>query len=171
MTPRVPSSPELTRTGDLFEIPAPDGRRGYGQVVVEGRVLYIVVFADLYSEVVDLDEVIKSDVFLVGWTVDALIFHGRWKVAGNRPPVVDRVPFPSYKVTVNGRVYAHDFNGENYRLATARDAEILDNKTTIAPIVFQKAFLAHHSFGDWSRTYDQLTVQYAHRRVIRDERG
>jgi hypothetical protein len=156
------------RKGDIFDIPAPDGRRGYGQVIVDGKVFYIAVFSEIYQVQPNLDELIEGDILLVGWTLDALIFHGRWKIVGNRSPIAERVPFPSYKVLVNGKPCVHDFDGENYRPATSRDLEVLENKTTVSPITYQKALLAHHGFETWERDYDELTVQHARRRVMGD---
>lgn len=154
--------------GDIFEIPIPDGRRGYGQVIVGGKVFYIAVFRGLHHVQPDLGELIQDDILLVGWTVDALIYHGEWKIVGNRPPTSPRVPFPSYKVLVNGRPCTHDFNGDNFRPATPRDLELLENKTTVAPIRYQNALLAFHGFGEWRSDYNELTAQHARHRVLGD---
>jgi len=132
------------KKGDIFEIPSPDGRHGYGQVIVGGTAFYVAILAELYQGQPDLDEMLKGAVLLVGWTLDALIYHGRWKIVGNRPPISARVPFPSYKVRVKGMPHVHDFNGENYRPATAHDWELLDNKTIVSAIRYQNALLAHH---------------------------
>jgi len=155
------------KTGDVFEIPAPDGRHGYGQVIVGGAVFYVVIFRELYDARSDLDDVLKGELLLVGWTLDALIYHGRWKVVGNRPAIA-RVPFPNYKVRVKGVPHVHDFNGENYRLATEHDWELLNNKSTVSPIRYQKALLAHHGIGEWRSDYEALTVEHARRRVLVD---
>lgn len=151
---------------DIFEMPLFDGRRGYGQVIVGGDVLYVVVFRDIYDDLPDLDELIKKDILLVGWTLDALIYHGRWRIVGNRQPLSARVPFPSYKVRVIGEPYAHDFGGGNYRSATAEDWELLDYKTTVAPIMYQRARFARHGVGEWTRDYEELTVEHARRRQM-----
>lgn len=166
MTSKRSSKPVAVREGDVFEISAPDGKLGFGQVIVSGKILYVVFFEDLYSEVPDLDDLIKSKLLLVGWTVDALIFHGRWKIVGNRPPDSERVPFPSYKVLMRGKVHVHDFRGKELRLADPAELELLENKTTVAPIRYQKAFLAHHGFEKWEADYERLTVAYAQRRVV-----
>lgn len=156
------------RAGDIFEIRAPDGRHGYGQVIVGGTAFYVVIFRELYADPPDLDQLVKGEFLLVGWTLDALIHHGGWKVVGNRSPISVRVPFPSYKVRVRGEPHVRDFNGENYRLATDQDWELLDNKTTVAPIRYQNALLAHHGFGEWRSDYEGLTVEHARRRVLND---
>ena len=156
------------KQGDIFEIPSPDGRHGYGQVIVGGTAFYVAILAELYQGQPDLDEVLKGSVLLVGWTLDALIYHGRWKIVGNRPPISARVPFPSYKVRVKGMPHVHDFNGENYRPATAHDWELLDNKTIVSAIRYQNALLAHHGLEKWRDDYEELTVEHARRRVLGD---
>lgn len=154
------------RAGDIFEIVAPDRGRGYGQVIVAGTALYIVVFRKLYADPAVLDDVLNGELLLVGWTLDALIHHGEWKIVGNRLPISARVPFPSYKVRVRGVPHVHDFNGANYRLATAEDWELLDHKTTVAPIRYQNAFLAFHGLGDWRSDYEAITAEHARRRAL-----
>jgi hypothetical protein len=103
---------------------------------------------------------------LVGWTLDALIHHGEWRVVGHISPIAERVPFPSYKVRVKGVSYVHDFNEKYHRRATAEEWELLENKTTVAPIRYQNALLAHHGFGEWRSDYESLTVEHARRRVL-----
>jgi hypothetical protein len=153
------------RAGDIFEIPAPDGRRGYGQVIVGGTVFYVVIFRELYHDPPDLDQLLKGELLLVGWTLDALIYHGKWKIVGNRSPISARVPFPSYIVRVKGVPHVRDFSGDTYRLATTEDWELLENKTTVAPIRYQNALLSHHGFGEWRSDYEALTIEHARRRV------
>lgn len=163
---KVRRSSIRVNAGDIFEIRLPDGRNGYGQVIIASDVLYVVVFRDVYASLPDLDDLIKKDILLVGWTVDALIYHGEWKIIGNRQPISAPVPFPSYKVSLNGESYVHGFAGKNRRPATAEDWELLDYKTTVAPIRYQRALLAHHGVGEWTQDYEGLTVEHARRRQL-----
>jgi hypothetical protein len=161
---RVRRRSTRVRSGDIFEIPLSDCRLGYGQIIIDGNVLYVAVFRNIYPALPDLDELINSDILLVGWTVDALIQHGDWKIVGNRQPIVDRVPLPSYKVSLNGARYLHDFSGNDRRPATDDEWELLDYKTTVAPIRYQKALLAHHGLVEWLQEYEHLTAEHARRR-------
>ena len=154
------------KMGDLFAIPVPDGRHGHGQVIIAGTPFYAVIFAGLYDRQPEFEELVGSDILLVGWTLNALLFHREWSVVGNRLPLFERIPFPSYKVLVDGTRQVHDFTGRSYRAATGKEWELLDNKTTVAPIRYQNALLAHHSFGKWSSDYEALTVDHARRRVL-----
>jgi hypothetical protein len=153
------------KAGDIFDIPTPDGRKGYGQVILSKTLQYIVVFEELYATPPDINELLKSEIFLVGWTSDALFFHGRWKVIANRAPISERVPFPWYKVNVCGERCIHDFNGEGHRPATDEDWELLEFKSSRSPIGYQKALLAHHGLGGWESDYDELKAAHVWRRV------
>jgi hypothetical protein len=75
----------------------------------------------------------------------------------------------SYKVLVGGKPCVHDCNGQNYRRATARDLELLENKTAVSPITCQKALLARHGFGSWERRYDEIMMQHARHKVLGDD--
>ena len=167
MTGRRKQSEINVKVGDIFEIPILYGRRGFGQVIVAGDVLYVVIFENLYPDVPDLDQLIGSSLLFAGWTLDALLFHGRWRIVGNRPPDMQRVPFPSYKVLIDGKMHVYDFQSRDYRLATREDNEVLELKTTVAPIRYQNALIAHHGMAKWDPDYDKLTIEHAKRRVRR----
>lgn len=155
-----------TRAGDIFAMPAPNRQSGYGQIIVGGSVFYVAVFREIYDSPPDLDELLLSEILLAGWTLDALIYHGEWQVIGNRPPISDRVPFPTYKVRINGLPYIHEFTGKKRRPATPEYWELLDYKTTVAPIQYQNALLAHHGLGEWRDHYDEITIEHVRRRVL-----
>jgi len=152
--------------GDIFEIPVPDGRSGYGQVIISGAPFYVVIFRELYAASPDLNDLLTGEILLVGWTLDSLIYHGKWKIVGNQSPISARVPFPSYKVRIAGLPHVHDFSGEKSRLATDQDWELFDYKTTVAPIRYQNALLAANGLGEWRNDYDELTVEHARDRAL-----
>lgn len=59
------------RRGDVFEMPTPDGRFGYGVVVEGGGCPYVAILHRLYDSRPALGEVEKDEVALVGWTMVA----------------------------------------------------------------------------------------------------
>jgi Immunity protein 26 len=160
-------NPSRVKAGDVFVIRAPDGRYGLGQVISPGGVMYIAVFAKLYDGVPNADEVLSADVLLVGWTVDALFHHGRWKVIGSRPVVGERFPYPSYKVVVEGEIRIRDFSGTHFRRCNPDEEKLVDYKTTIAPIRYQRALLAYNGIGQWDSDFDPLTVKHARDRIVK----
>src|SRR5215207_1084563 len=132
------------KVGDVFDVPAPDGRRGIGQVVRAGGVPYVIILRDLFEDRPPPVELVAKEILLAAWTTDALFFHGRWVVVGNCPVVEDRIPYPSYLVLINGELVVEDFNGASRRLATPDDLRLLHYRTTYSPITLQKALLAQN---------------------------
>src|SRR4051794_32821450 len=103
------------REGDVFELAVPDGRFGYGIVVKRGGLKnggtpYVAMFGSLHDERPNLAGLIGEEVVLAGWTMDALVYHGRWNVVAHDLPRPS-VPLPNYKVEVDGRFYVTDVEG------------------------------------------------------------
>lgn len=100
------------RVGDLFEIPLPDGKFGYGIVVRQdglsgGGTPYIAIFRLAYDQWPSVAEITSDGVPLQGWTTDALIYHDRWKVIERDAPV-PAIQFPNFKVESEGKFYVVD---------------------------------------------------------------
>src|ERR1044072_3138201 len=88
--------------GDVFELTVPDGRFGYGIIVKRGGLKngatpYIAMFSSLHDERPDLATLVGERVALAGWTMDGLVYHGRWNVIAHGLPLPP-VPFPNFKV-------------------------------------------------------------------------
>ena len=160
------------KEGDIFEFTVPDGRLGYGVIVTPGKlkgggVPYVIILASLHSSRPGIADLAGDQIALVGWTMDALVYHGVWRViAHNFPKRID-VPFPNWKVALDGRIYVTDFEGEILDEATAAQTDLLDYRTSHAPIRFQRAFEALHGFGEWQDHYEKITLEYARKRMIR----
>jgi hypothetical protein len=60
----------------------------------------------------------------------------------------------------------HDFQGEKFGPADARERELLESKTTVAPVRYQKAFLAHPEFENWNPKHERFAISHAQRRVV-----
>lgn len=129
--------------------------------------LYIVIYEGVYNrDRLDLDVISAAPIILVGRTLDALFYHGRWVVFGNSQPDFSRVPFLWNKFIEGGVIYAEDFWGKEKHIASEVELELLTNKLTVAPIRFQKAFLAHHGFSTWDKSFDAITIDFARRRCL-----
>jgi hypothetical protein len=150
--------------GDLFEIPAPDGRTGYGQIIVPGKLLYVVVFEGLFRGTPPPCDELARTPLLIGWTMDALIYHGRWKIVRSCP-VPSGLPFPNYKVNVGEDVFVTDFNGKVLRKASDAEAKLLTFRASVSPIVFQDSLLAYHQMSNF-QLLDELSLERAHRQCI-----
>lgn len=152
---------QKVRSGDFFFFEV-EGGVGVGQVVCVKPCLYIVIYEGVYEkENLNLDSILLAPIILVGRTLDALFYHGRWVIFGNSKPDFSRIPFLCNKFTEEGVVYVEDFWGKEKRVASKAEAELLTNKLTVAPIRFQKAFLAHHGLSTWDSSYDVITIGFA----------
>lgn len=157
--------------GDLFEFAVPDGRLGYGIIVKRGGrknggTPYVAVFKSAHRTRPDLSEVTSDEIALAGWTMDALVYHGRWNVIAH-DLTIPIVPFPNFQVKMGDRFYVTDVEGQLIDEATAQEHQLLDFHTSRAPVAFQRAFEALHGFGEWKDSYDELSPAYARARVTR----
>ncbi|MBU0556412.1 MAG: immunity 26/phosphotriesterase HocA family protein [Alphaproteobacteria bacterium] len=159
------------RKGDVFEIPLPNGRFGYGIVLKQGGLPgggapYIVIFRSAFDQRPRVVQIASEEVALQGWTTDALIYHDRWKVIERDVPV-PAIQFPNFKIESEGKFYVVDVDGEFIGLATQREMELLNYRFSSTAAIFQDAFEALHEFGKWKEHFDKLTPAYAQSHITR----
>lgn len=153
--------------GDVFELPTPDGRFGYGLVVEGGGVPYVAILGKLHDSRPALDDLEGEEIALVGWTMDSWFHHGRWLVVGNLDPDRLDVPRPNYIVGVEGEPKVTNFKGEVLGPPTNDEKGLLGYRGSRAPVGFQNAFLALHGYRDWDTGDDTLTAEHARLRMSR----
>lgn len=149
------------RAGDVFTIPLDDERVGYGQIVHSSGHghYYFAVFEEAYSrrEEPDLEAVIAGRLALLALSLDALLYHGHWRVVGHREVDPQELPWPAYKEAVSPDSFqVVDYTGERGREATTTEAEQLPFRAVVAPIVVEDAFKALHGLAEWEDVYDKL---------------
>lgn len=157
----------VPKRGDVFEFAVSNGRLGYGLVVLGGATPYIVILKTLYQERPSRQELEADEIALVGQTMDALFYHGRWVVVYEDFPIPASVPFPNWKVGINGVPHTTDFDGETAWPMRADESDLLDHKFSRAPIAYQNALEALHGLAEWRDDYEKLTPAWAARRVTR----
>lgn len=154
------------KVGDVFRIRIDDARCAYGQVFLmhHGTFnLYIGVFGPAFpaDSSVDLETICESDLALVGATEDALIYHGDWRIVGNRQPDISRLPRPRFQIDLEGKTVVEDFDGNFVRVATEEDIKHYDLRWSRGPIGFERAIQAQHGASDWQSDFERLTIQHA----------
>lgn len=157
----------VLREGDVFEFDAPDGRRGYGVIIVGGGVPYVIILQGLHLSPPSMAELEADAIALVGWTMDALVYHGRWRVIAHGYSLRPDIPYPNYLVGLSGEQVVTDFKGRFLGPPKEDELGVLDHKSSRSPIGYEKAFLALHGFGEWQESYEELTFEYVRRRVTR----
>ncbi|WP_421730528.1 Imm26 family immunity protein [Brevundimonas sp.] len=171
--PKTPRDPKLkgkriaVKAGAVFEMPVPDGRRGYGIIIVGGGVPYVVILKTLHEKRPPLPDLDSDEIALVGWTMDSLIYHGRWTIIGtdNGPP--RDVPFPNFRVNVAGVLQTTDFQGKVIGPSRPDEIALLDNQFSSSPSIYQDALMALNGIGEWKSHFDKLLPEYARARMTR----
>lgn len=155
------------RRGDLFEFSTTDGRLAYGVVLAPGGVLNAFFLKTLHTSRPTIDVIATDDVALIGATMDALFYHGHWVIIDHNFPIPEHLPFPNWKVAINGELHATDFDGKSVWPIRPDEIDLLDYKFSSAPMVFQDALEALNGIGEWREEYEPLTPIYAKRRMTR----
>ncbi len=99
--------------------------------------------------------------------MDGLFHYGLWVVIGHGFPLPQNIPFPNWKVEIEGELRTTDFEGRRHWPIRPDEVNLLDYKTSRAAIAFQKGIEALNGIGEWNESYERLTVEYARRRVTR----
>ncbi len=155
------------KAGDVFEMPLANGGLGYGVAILGGGTPYIIVLRTLHTERPHIDVLASDAIALVGWTMDALVFHGRWSVVFSDYPARNDVPYPNWKVHISGEMHTTDSAGNVLGPATLAEINLLDNQSSRAPIAFQNALEALHDLQPWRPDYDRLAPAYLSARMTR----
>lgn len=149
------------KAGDIFRFQSDAGLVGAGQIIDPGEVFYITILQPALQDPIEVNTVPTDDILLCGWTTDALFFHGKWRVIGNRPVPRDQVPKPCSKVQIEGRTWIQDHRGKPFRRATDFEAEQLPFQSSRSPGIYADAFEAHHGMSEWLPYYDKITAKQA----------
>jgi len=153
------SSRPKVKVGDVVSVPISEKETAFIQVLVKRSILYVAAFSKLYTSPPDLDEVTRDKFILSGWTMDAKIYHGKWKIIGNSPPRDWEMLKKEYTVGFEGETWVQSFDGELERVATKGDIERLFPKSSYSPAMLEDAIRAFHRIEPWCSDFDDLVVQ------------
>ncbi|MCC3271715.1 immunity 26/phosphotriesterase HocA family protein [Arthrobacter zhangbolii] len=151
------------KDGDVFKVPLGDGRAAVGQVISTYFSAHYVVIFDFVAQEDDIElnvtSALQSRPAFGGLTFDALFRPGRWQVLGNS--VVDGRKFlPAYKTGASeiGNCVIEDFKGTRRRPATEVEEAIVPFRTTISPIILERAMKAHVGMEPWLDAFDEVRL-------------
>jgi hypothetical protein len=154
--PRVKS-----KEGDLFQLRIDEGRVGFGQIVgSRTHTLLVAIFREVHprTRVPDISDLVTSEVAFLAETFDAKIWNGDWPIVGSAIPDHARIPFPSYKVTIDRATnwYVESYDATRRRPATPWEEDALPLRSIVSPIRLEKALQALHGVGQWDPAYRLL---------------
>jgi hypothetical protein len=155
-----PQAPRL-KVGDVFTIPVDGDRVGVGQIVaaLSPGHYYFAVFEGVHRSdaVTEMGDVPQEGIVFLVRSMDALLYHGIWKVIDNQQVDESRINWPIYKVaTAPDEFVVIDHTDEVKRSATPEEVEALPYCKVVAPIRVQDALQALHGQRDWDPDYDEL---------------
>jgi hypothetical protein len=158
------------KAGDVFEMPVSNGKFGYGTIIVCRKIIYVIIHKRLYLRAPAIGQLTSDEIAFVGWTMDAMIYHGDWTVVLHDYPTRSDIPYPNWKVELEGQMVVTDFTGERFLGPIGADeVDLLDFQTSRSPMVFQHALEALHGLGEWNQGYVEMTPAYAFERMTRNQ--
>jgi hypothetical protein len=150
------------KLGDVFLIPIDTERVGIGQVAdVLDSELYLVVFDGLWPSDAppNAESVDDLEVAFASISMDAKIWHGHWPIVGNQKENLSRITFPVFKIARGDVFYVESYDETRTRKATAEEADLLRFRTTVAPVILEKALKAFYNVVEWDSDYDKLRYE------------
>ncbi len=155
------------QVGNVFTVPVNEKQIGYGHVIARFEPVYYMVAYDRVSSINQsshVREITNSPILFLGNFFDNLISMGHWKVIGNEPPELSRIPFPTYKVQIGNQYFIETWDGAKRRLATPEEILLMDFRDSSGPICLEKALQAYFDNGPWDTFFNRMTRDYVEAR-------
>lgn len=149
------------KEGDVFTIPINETSLGFGQIVCvpNNNNFMIIVFKGQYDidNLPVLSEVLSNEILLLGYTLDAKLYHKHWEIKGNLGVNLDKIQLPYFKLgTPPGRISLLDHKGVELRECTKEEFEKLNYLTVVAPARYENALKAFYKEIEWNHHFDKL---------------
>ena len=156
------------KEGDVFTIPIDGNTQGYGQIVkIPDKYSFImVVFEGKWSknDTVSIEAIINTPILFIGFTLDALLYHGRWVIIGNITSNLGLIVIPYYfkmgLPTESQQLI--NYKLEVLRMATQQESDLLYRHHGRSPIGYQKMLQAYYGIGD----LDDEDIKYNYKHII-----
>jgi hypothetical protein len=149
------------KEGDVFQVSVDVDRVGHGQIVGSRRhTLLVAVFKELHprSRAPVVAQIVSGDVAFLAEAFDAKLWNGEWPIVGNLAPDHVRIPFPTYKITIDRAAnwYVESFDTLQRRPAKPWEVDALPLREIVSPIRLEMALQALHGIGPWDPSYRLL---------------
>ena len=149
---------KIAKIGDVLSIPIIGNLCAAAQVLAKRNILYIVVFSELRQCGSIGVEAATSAPILVGWTMDAKIYHGDWEIVGRSMPIACDYLKKNYTVEHLGKIWVEDFDGKLLHPASSDEIKSLFNRSSYSPVRLERAIRAYHNLEPWNSEFDDLLI-------------
>jgi len=126
----------------------------------------MVVFEGKWSknDTVSIVAIINTPILFIGFTSDALLYHGRWIIIGNIISNLDSIVIPYYfKVGLPTEPQQLiNYKLDVLRIATQQESDLLYRHHSMSPIGYQKMLQAYYDIGD----LDNEDIKYNYKHII-----
>ena len=146
------------KIGDIIAIPVQDGQFATAQILKKTKLLYLAVFSGLQEDLLDCNGIAEKSITLVGWTMDAKLYHGDWKIVGNCDLKEPNMLRRDYLIEYSGDQWVQDFDGNLVRIASDEDKRRLFPKSSYSPVRLERAIRAFNNIEPWSDDYNDLLI-------------
>tara|TARA_R110002072_G_scaffold100824_2_gene222163 strand:- start:260 stop:775 length:516 start_codon:yes stop_codon:yes gene_type:complete len=153
------------KQGDIFTIPIDDERLGYGQIIEipDSHSFMIAVFdiETTSNESISSIEIVEKEILLMGYTLDAKLYHKHWVIVDNYCENLKNIELPYFKLgTPPGEIFLTDYNGVRLRECTIEEFNNLIYQPTVAPVSYENALKSIKGVGEWKEHYNKLRIDY-----------
>jgi hypothetical protein len=154
------------KIGDIFTVAVSDLEVGFGQILAfPTKSTLIICLFDLKlarANNYDVTLISKADVCMLGYSLDAKLYHKHWLVIGNIEPSKG-ILLPYNKVgSTPDDMFLTDYKGRKLRKCSNEEFDLLNYQTVIAPVRYENALKAFFNLGEWKvDDYDKLLYKYS----------
>lgn len=154
------------KEGDVFTIPIDEVTHGYGQIVkMPDKYSFIMaVFEGRWDneKTVSIEEIIKRKILFLGFSTDALLYHGRWVIIGNIISNLLSITMPYFKLGLPSEPQKLvNYKVEVIRLATPEEAKLLNYHHSMSPMGYQKELQAYYGVIKW-----ESDIKYNYKHIV-----
>lgn len=159
MSLRPESTKIPIKPGLVFSIPIDETHFGVAQLIAKQRPIYYTVAYDILFEVGDEvppDVTVIAEPILAGNFFDTSLKRKQWT-----PLFVSQipsVPFPFFKVVIDGRFRTVSWDKSIERISSEDEAEALDFRTNNSAMVLEIALKWHFGKGPWNKLFESLKM-------------
>jgi len=146
--------------GDVLTMPISENWVGFGQLIdfsktKEAFLIAVFNLKHTSDKAIDCRSIVRQEIIFLGYTNDAKLFHGDWKVVGNEVDNLSGIQKPFFKLGIAPDLFIVDYLGNKIGHIDENTADELTFQTIIAPIRYENALRAHFGFTPWLELYDK----------------